>query len=251
MKRKFKTGMIVLLTVLVLAAGAFFPKLVAGFMDGRTIGKSSIDPMVSVELNIYKEIPSVGKLVMMGRYDSLLPILERKAKKTNEEVMDAVYEGLTPYMDTGLVAYQEKQVEMKPYLIQVTDMPELQKVVWQVTIAGTDTDYTYLDLIVDDDTGQILRISYTKESVMESYLEAESFAIFADIYFSGFGIADYVEFEVPDLNGAYVGEKANAIRYRFGDEVYGEVNVDLYIHAHGFYVEFPRVMEQTASAFDQ
>ena len=82
-------------------------------------------------------------------------------------------------------------------------------------------------------------ISFTHENLQGMLGGTEALSAFTDIYFTALGFDDYAQFLVRDLEYAYVGDNANAARYRFGDAVYGEVNVDLYVHEHGFYIEFP------------
>lgn len=237
--RKFKAAVTVLLTLALLIAGAYIPKLVARFLDWQATGKGSLDPIASVELNIHQELSSIGKLAMMNRIDSLLPIRESKARMTTEEVMDAVYEGLTPYMDAQLATYYENRVEMRPYLVQVPDTPELQRVIWQVTVSGDDSDFTFFDLIIDDETGNILRINYTAENPQIPYGRDETLNLFMEIFFSSLGIDNFGEYLVEDLEYAYTGDNATAVRFRFEDEQYGGVNVDMFVHENGFYIEFP------------
>ena len=237
--RKFKVAVVVLLTVTVLITGAYIPKLVARFLDWQTTGKESLNPMASVELNIYQELSSTGKLAMMSRIDSLLPISESKARMTSNEVMEAAYEGITPYIDTQLAIFSEKSVQMRPYLVQVLDMPELQRVIWHITISGDEANFTLFDLVIDDETGHFLNISYSSEKPLDTIVGVDALNIFVDIFFSGLGVEDYWKFVVSDFENAYVGDNANEVRFRFVDTQYGEINVALNVYDCGFYVEFP------------
>lgn len=237
--RKFKVAVAVLITVTILIAGAYIPKLVARFLDWQNTGKSTLNPIASIELNIHKELSPIGKLVMMGSLESLLPIRESKAGMTSEEVMDAVIKGLTPYMDTQLVVFYDERVDMQPYLVQVPGIPELQRVVWQVTVSGNDSDFNFFDLLIDDETGKILRINYTAENPQIPYGRDETLNLFMEIFFSSLGIDNFGEYLVEDLEYAYTGDNAIAVRFRFEDEQYGGVNVDMFVHENGFYIEFP------------
>lgn len=239
--RKFKAVAVILLTLILLIAGAYIPRLVARFRDRQITGKGALHSIASVELHIYRDLSPVGKLAMMNRIDSLLPIRESKASMTGEEVMDAVYEALIPYTDIQLASYHENRVDMRPYLVQIPDMPELQRVIWQVTISGDDADFTFFDLILDDETGHILRISYTSEQPLDTIVGLDALHTFADIFFSGLGVEDHWAFAVSDMETAYVGDNANAVRFRFVDPQYGEIHVDLNVYDCGFYVEFPSV----------
>ena len=237
--RKFKVTVAVLLTVAVLIGGAYIPCLVARFLDWQTTGKSSLNSIASVKLNIYQALSSADKLAMMSKLESLLPIKESKAGMTREELMNIVHEELSPYIDAQLAVLHEDHVQTQPYLAQVPDIPEMQRVIWQVTISGNDADFTFWDLLIDDETGKILRISYTAENPPGIIVGMEALQLFADIYFSGLGIEDYWDYAAPDLE--YAGDNGNAIRFLFTDTRYGQITVDLNVHDHGFYVEFPIV----------
>lgn len=237
---KLKIAGAVLLTLALLFAGASIPWLTAWFMDGLYTQKGSMSPMTSIELQIHQDTPSIGKLAMMSRMDGNLAIKENKASMTQQEVLQAVESGLRPYIDAHLVSYAETDIQMQPRLAQVQSEPELQGVFWIVTVSGDSPDYSFIDLVLDDETGKILRISYHSEKQRTANSNAEALGILTDIFFSGLGIEEYQESASSDLNGVYVGDNAQAMRFRFGDKQYGEVNVDLYVYDGGFYVELPK-----------
>lgn len=236
---KLKGCIAVVLTLALIVAGAYFPKAVSIFLDWRNIGNTSTNPISSIRFELDKNISSLGKLAILSRLGSSIELTESKAKMNKEEVMKAVYTGIQPYVDSQLIAYSDIEVEMHPSLIQSETDQALQSVVWGVEITGDPANYTFLQLIVDDETGDIIAISFTYEHLEGTLVGMEALSAFADIFFTGLGIDDYAQFAVPDLEYAYVGDNANALRYRFGDAIYGEVNVDLYVHEHGFYIEFP------------
>ena len=236
---KLKGFVAVILTLALITAGAYFPKAVSMFLDWKNNGTTST-PISSIRFEIDKDIPFLGKLALISKMDSSIELTENKATMTPEEVMDAVYEGIQPYVDAQLIVYSEKDVEMHPsMLFQADGNQDLRGIVWFVNIGGEPYNYTYLQLLIDDETGKILNISYTYEDLDATLVGSEALAVFADIYFNSLEIPEYADFIVPDLEYAYVGDDAKAISYRFGDAVYGEVNVDLFVHGHGFYVDFP------------
>jgi len=239
--RSFKTAITIAATVAVLIAMAYIPMLVSHVWDREATGKSTLETIASIELNIRQELSSTQKLAMMSRIHSLLPIRENKARMTPEDVMDAVLEGLTPYLDAQLAVYREDRVEIQPFLVQIPEAPELQSVLWQVTVSGSDDDFVFFDLLLDDATGSILRISYTVEDPAGMPTGMEALLQFADIFFPGLGIQDHWEYAAPDLDYASAGDNGTAIRFRFEDAQYGEITVDLNVHDHGFYVEYPQV----------
>lgn len=238
---KIQTALAVLLTVVVLFSGAYIPTLTACFIDGKTTGKGTLSPMTSVELRILQEISIAGKLAMMNRIDSLLPIRESKAGMTGEEVMNSVVENIKPYVDAQLSDFYVDDVEMKPYLVQVLDKPELQRVIWKITVSGDAADYSVYDLVIDDETGKILSINYTSENPQNPYGIDETLSLFADIFFSNLGIENHWDFIVEDLEYAYTGDHTIAVQFQLKDQRFGDIYIDMYVHDNGFYIEFPTI----------
>ena len=238
---KVKVFLTVTLALALICVGAFFPKITARFLDLRNAGNASYNPITSVRLEIKTDIPSIGKLAMLCNMDSNIEISESKATMTASEVMEAVYSELQPYIDSQLLTYSEYEVYMQPSLVQSSNNQNLQGIVWWVTISGDPSNYSFLDLAIDDETGHILRINYSIEDPTDNISGLEALYVLSDIYFSGLDMNYYESYAVSDLEDTYVGDNAVAIRYRFGDVVYGEVNVDMYVYEHGFYMEFPNV----------
>lgn len=245
---KRKICIAVLLTFALLAAGACFPNIVSHILDWQHNGVPSYNPIMSIQLEIKRDVPALGRLAMMSRMDGYIELAESKASMTKEEVMTAVSNGLAPYIDTQLMdaqlmEYSESDVQLHPCLIQVPNMPDLQGVVWFVTVSADPNAFSYLGMAIDDETGDILQINYTCEVEMNTISGVEALNQFADIFFSSLGIEDYWYFAETNLEYEYTAEDVNAMRYSLGvgDKVYGEVNIDLYVHEHGFYVEFPEM----------
>lgn len=229
----------ILFTSSVLITGAFLPKLISHYADWKTVDKDAQYPMPSIELNMYQELSVIGKLAMMNKIDSLLPISESKARMLKQDVMDAVLEGLEPYISAQLATFSEDQVEMQPFLVHVQDNPEFQRVIWRVTVSGGNTDYSVFDLLMDDETGKILQIDYTADSFQSPYSMDETLPLFADIYFSSLGIENYWDFIMEDREYAYNDFSGYAVQFRLQDQQYGEIFIDMFVYDYGFYIEFP------------
>ena len=240
---KLKEFTALMLTLALIAAGAYLPKAVSLFLDRSDTGNASFAPISSLRFEISKNIPSIGKLAILSRLDSSFELRESKAQMTQQEVLDAIHTGVQPYIDAQLMVYSEADVEMRPTLVQAQDDQALQSVVWLVAISGDPADSSLLQMVIDDETGNILMISSACENVnIEASLAGpEALAVLADIYFTGLGIDDYARSEVRDLEYAYTQDNTSAVRYCFYDSTYGEVNVDLYVHEYGFDIEFPGV----------
>ena len=73
-------------------------------------------------------------------------------------------------------------------------------------------------------------------------------ARFAETYFGGLAVENYENFATEELENRYIGDDVAGIRYRIGDTAYGEVNLDLYVHPYGFYVDTPHGVSTVAPA---
>ena len=237
--RRCKPVLWILVTLGVLVLFAFAPRIVSRIMDSNTQGRASLNPMQSLELTLHTELPVLSKLAMISKMEATILVADGKAQMTRGQVMDAVYSALNPYLEAGIITYSEEAVALDPYLVQVPDHPELQNVVWVVMIQGDPDPFTMLDLIVDDETGKLLRISYTTEQGLTGFPFGEVLAVLEQIYFSQFDLFDYPENLETDYAEKYVGDNGLSSRYLLSTEEYGEISVDLCVYDYGFYVEFP------------
>lgn len=243
---KLKTGAILLLTLLIIAAVACLPKITATVLDEKRMGEASFHQVQSIQLEIHEKMPSLGRLAMINRMDGVIELSESLAEKSAsmapEEVEEAALAALEPYIAAGLMQpFQKWNSEIRPLLGQGVDNPELVGIFWDVTfeIESAPEEFYYANLAIDDETGKLLLINYTStypivETDRENLLEK-----FAEIYFTELDIPDYWYYATDDLETRYIGDNAWGVRYRFGDLIYGEVNVDLYSYEYGFYTEFP------------
>lgn len=228
-----KIALVLLLTLALLAAGACLPAMAAAVRDWQTLGRASTQAVSSVSLTIRQETPALGKLAMMCRQDGVLEVTESACRLTTEEVEELAYAVLEPYAAAGLITQSPEKFtiyEIRPLLPQVPEDPELAGIVWDITMVGSN-----VSLLIDDESGKLLLINY---SAGIEYGRQDLLDTFVDIYFTELGITDYAGFVTDDLDGEYVGDNAVGVRYRFGDAVYGEINVDFNIYKYGFYMAF-------------
>lgn len=238
--RKLKTPILLLLTAVLLAVGAALPKIVAAVQDHNTIGEATFDTVESIRLNIRQDAPGLAKLAMLYKLDDVIEMSENSASMTREEVEKAAYAALEPYINAGIMHEFEKwNIEARPLLGQVPGQPELMSVFWSVDITGDPDVFYYVGVTIDDETGQLININCTSNYVIEESIREDVLGTFCDIFFTELGIAEYADFATNDLEGQYIGDNAVGIRYRFGDAVYGEINVDFFVHEYGFHIEFP------------
>lgn len=241
--RKWKNAAAVLFAACIIAAGAALPKLLSSFQDDAAIGQIHYETIPNVMLHIRSNdaYDPFKKLAMMGRMDGGLEIFEGMASMSLEEAEARAMTILRSYMDAGLVQEFEPVIhDSWCMLATVTLDPSLNGIYWMVTVVSAD-DYNYaqLDLAIDDESGVALAVSFASERSLSAVERRENLDTFTELYFTSLGIPDYAHFVSEDMNDAYIGEKACAVRYHYVDDGYGEITADFYAYEYGFYTEFP------------
>ena len=238
---KMRKSLILALTLLCIGLMAFLPRLTGWLQDRRTVNKVLYEESAQVRLEIQQDMPLLGKLSLLCRMEGVLEVPEAMARMTVEEAEKAAVDALKPYMEAGLIPeFTVWHVEARPLLILTPEEADLAGLVWATTILADEEGVLNVSVDVDDASGTLLRLNFNYEYWEKTDLSG-SFSRFAEIYFAGLGMADYEQYATDDLEALYIGENTVGRRYRIGDAVYGEVNLDLYVHRYGFYVATPTV----------
>ena len=241
--RKWKNIVLVLLAACIIAAGAALPRLISSFQDDAAIGQIHYETIPNIMLQIRGEESStpLKKLAMMARMDGGLELSESMASMNAAEAEARFYEIMQSYIDTGLIdAFDPVVYESRCMLVSVTSGPSLNGIIWMATlISGDDQNFAQFDAAIDDETGDLLAVSYTGDRVFSEGERDLYLSVFPNLYFTSLGMDDYAYYVTPDMNDAYTGENGLAVRYLFDDAVYGEVKVDFYVDQYGFYNQFP------------
>lgn len=236
---KLKTGALLLLTLALIAAGAFLPKIVLAVQDSRVTKDPAYHQIPAIQLQIQEPIRPQCRLAMMDKLDGVVEIPEEKASMTQAEAIEAASAALKPYMEAGLIVpFQQGSVVARPLLAHVPENPDLMGIFWTVTFTEDSELFYFLVAAIDDETGELLQINYTISKPLEQADWQYILQAFSYLYFTALDIPDYAEFATRDLEESFIGD-TQAIRYRFGDIAFGEINVDLLVHEYGFYTEFP------------
>jgi len=240
---KWKNMVLLILAACIIAAGAALPRILSSFQDDAALGQIHYETVPNIMLQIRGEEPAtpLKKLAMMARMDGGLELSESMASMNSAEAQSRFYEIMQSYIDTGLInAFDPVVYESRCMLVSVTTDPSLNGIIWMATlISGDDQNFAQFDVAIDDETGDLLAVSYTGDRVFSEGERDLYLSVFPNLYFTSLGMEDYVYYVTPDMNDAYVGDNGLAVRYRFDDAVYGEVNVDFYVDQYGFYNQFP------------
>lgn len=236
---KVRSSLILLLTIVCIGLLAFLPQFTGWVQDAAALGEVSYGQSSAVELEIREDMHALGKLALLCRMEGVLEVPEAMAEMTMEEAEQAAVDALRPYMEAGLIPeFTAWHVEARPLLILTPEAVDLAGLLWAVTIFADDEGVLNVHLDIDDATGALLRLSFSYEYWEQTDLSG-SLSRFAEVYFAGLELEEYEQFATDDLEGQYIGDDVEGIRYRFGDIVYGEVNLDLFVHRYGFYVDTP------------
>lgn len=238
---KMRKSLILLLTLLCISLMAFLPNITGWAQDRTALKQVDYRDSEQVQLEIREDMPLIGKLSLLGRMDGVLEVPDALAKMTVAEVEQAAVDALQPYMEAGLIPeFTVWHVEARPHLIQTDDTADLAGLIWAVFVLADEEGVLNVSVDIDDATGKPLRIDFVYEYWNPTDLPG-SLVRFAEVYFAGIGVEDCEQFATDDLENRYIGDDTVGRRYRIGDAVYGEVNLDLYVHRYGFYVETPDV----------
>lgn len=238
---KMRKSLILALTLLCICLMAFLPRLTGWFQDLRSENAVRYEQSAQVRLEIQQDMPLLGKLSLLGRMEGVLEVPEAMAKMTVEEAEQAAVDALQPYMEAGLIPeFEVWYVEARPHLIQTGETADLTGLIWAATVLADDEGVLNVSLDIDDATRKLLRLRFSYEYWAPTDLPG-SLSRLGEVYFAGLGMEDYEQFATDDLEALYIGDDTVGRRYRIGDVVYGEVNLDLYVHRYGFYVATPTV----------
>lgn len=242
---KIRITILLLMMALLLTAGAVLPGIVAAVQDDEKAGEVGYSPIQSIELKLTEEretLPMLGKLSLLN--EGLYSISEDEASMTQEDVREAVERELAPYYEWEMIPYNWKDPTFiaTPYLAYGAENDAMYCIFWEVAVYCDAENPFSLNLYVDDDTGKILWLHFDSGSSLEIYDQQSYLELFHQIYFDSLGMTESAQFweenelveDISQNSGAI-----SAVRYTFGDMIYGEINIEFYVYSQGFYILLP------------
>ena len=252
MRRLNSTGAIILAALLI-AGMAMLPRGIAVISDMFANEKSGISSMHTVELNFYSEKTDepgymMRKLALEQRMTTI-PIKPEQAKMTEDEVLSAATDGMTPYIEANMFNWFEYQYcYTEPYLCIDSENKNNNTICWGVTFVVEKKPYHNLFLHIDDETGKILYINYeTYGPDKYSYYYPDNQRLmmegFVDSFFGPLNLTSHQLSEYKNLLSQNVTERkltddVTCVRYTFEDSRYGTINLDFQISPTGFNVAY-------------
>lgn len=238
-----KIGWALLLTVAILLLVACLPGIVGDLMDRLTLGKPDEAPITQIELHLgtQTEIDSARMFqkLALERNMQLIPVTQREAAKTPEEIYAAVEEQMEMLSFFQWFDYTKRTAE--PHLAMDPEDSDNYAIIWVVDYASKEP-YHNLFLHVDDATGAILKIDYyTHETLYPAKEQRFLFEEWCGDYFDRLGLgmdSEYVQ--SLDVSTSVSNSEKDSMRvsYHMQEIQYGIVTVSFTVKPGGFFISF-------------
>lgn len=198
--KKLKIPILILVTLALLLFFALLPKLFSFALDMRLSQMPKFSEMLSIQLNTGTQpqaFSALDKLAFLSVAE-VTDTSQDQMTMNEDEVTDAVSAFMSQCEAAGIFQpFEPSTVSMQPKLHYDLKDPSKHMFVWFVTILYKKEPNQVLRLDVDDETGQILCITYGnyQEYSMEGVWERNKTVLdaFTDIYFTQLGIMDTAE----------------------------------------------------------
>ena len=242
MNRK-RTGLILTATLAVLILVACLPGLVGICMDVLTREKPDTAPITPVELNLgTEEVIDPARMfqkLALERYAQLIPVTEREAAKSAEEIYAAVEEQMEQLSFFQWFDYTKRTAE--PHLAMDPEDSDNYAIIWVVDYASKEP-YHNLFLHVDDATGAILKIDYyTHETLYPPVEQRYLFEEWCGAYFNRLGLgmdSEYIQALDPSTSVSNPEKDSMRVSYHLQEIQYGIVTVSFTVKPGGFFISF-------------
>lgn len=240
--KRIKLPALLLLTLALLALGAVLPRIAAFLQDAARQNRSGRSEMQALELDLAEErnlLSYMGKLSALGRGEAI-SISDGAVAMTETQAYAAAEKAMAAYEDAGIFQWFDvSYASAQPYISISLENTSHTAVYWTVSYMHKKDPNQNLEVDIDDETGQVLRVTYHEYSSysMEGVWERNKDILerFAEIYFSQLGLAEQAD--QAEASGGYAYYErdggVSAARYIFTDEAYGEIVIDLYAEGSG------------------
>ena len=245
--RKLKIPILILVTLGLLLFFALLPNLISFALDMRLSQTPNFSDMISIQLDNETQaqaFSAIDKLAFLSVAE-VTDTTQDQMTMNEDEVIDAVSAFMSQCEAAGVFQpFEPSSVSMQPKLHYDLTDPSKHMFVWFVTMLYKEDPNQVLRLDVDDETGQILCITYGnyQEFSMDGVWERNKTVVdaFTDIYFTQLGILDTaedVENTATDVGSIYdyneVDGGVTEAVYVFRNTLYGEFIIQFTIDGAG------------------
>ena len=247
--RKVKNALLILLSVLLVAAGGLLPMAAANMQDAATANVVQYADIEALRLKLEEERPGMGvceklRLMMHGMGEE---ITSEMTEMTGAEVLETMYAQLQPFEDMGLLPIElsNDYLEYSPVMVYEDSTPAVYNYYWGISMSLDASAYDSIRAVLDDETGKLLAIEVIDPDmdIPEKALEELS-RVISEYYTGNLGLTIIDAVQQEAVLNSYAKEiltDAGAcyfMTYLCVDTNYGEVSIEVGVDSHGFY-NFP------------
>ena len=243
--KNLKIPVLVFLTLGILILFALLPSLISSVLDIRLNKIPTFSDMLSIQLNTQQQtFTAIDKLAFLSVAE-VTDTTQDQMSMSEDEVADAVNAFMSQCEAAGIFQpFEPSTGAMAPKLCYDLSDPSKHMFVWAVTMIYKKEPNQVLRLDVDDETGQILCITYGnyQEYSMDGVWERNKTVVdaFTDIYFTQLGLfdtAEEVENTATDAESIYdyneVDGGVTEVVYVFRNTLYGEFIIQFTVDGAG------------------
>lgn len=246
--RKIRNGLILIMTLTIIAFCAMLPRIYADMQDSVSDEKVEYEDVKTVLFE--KDLYFTEKLFLL-RDGLRVSVSEESTSKTSEEILDHAYGWLEYFLSYGMLGgdWGTYEIKMEPMLFFYDDSDNISSTFWLVEFVLED-DWGVISLWLDDETGKMLSVNYESQyQIYVQYQLEEYLSAFYSFYLDQNDILNDQEItqEYTDIidvagNQAYAADElidkknGTAMVFTIGDEIYGELNLYFYVYTNGFFV---------------
>lgn len=251
--KNFRLAAIALLSLAVIALGAFLPRIVGAWQDGREAAVLYAPiPEVSLEFDhVDQENGIRNKLILLQQEHDSLSIPDSMASMSVSAVEKRVLEVVRDYQAAGLIPalrqeLNKKRISSSAYLVRRLAGGDQGTVFWSVDVDLDDSYTQHLNLILDDETGTVCTIHYTNEALLwgentsqeqpDPELLKKWLQSLCSVYLTGLG-AEFQDEDPADLaRGAVLSGAVLSTDLNWSDILYGEISISFVVTSSYFHV---------------
>ena len=240
--RKVKNVLVILLALLLLASGSLLPMGAAYRQDKTTANVVQYADMEALQLTLEEEAPSMTfpeKLLLL-MHGVGVDITDEKTRIKEEEILEATYTALTPYMELYFgKGLDNDYLEYYPVMVYDENDPSRFCYYWHVVLSLDASLEDHTSVILDDETGKLLAVEMTDPdfNIDDAYLQELQYAV-AVTYFGELGIdSDAAWQQAVEEGRPYDTCNVGIVTiYQSSDILYVEVNLEIYVHTDGLFI---------------
>lgn len=241
--RNVKNALLILLVVLLLAAGSLLPMGAAALQDKTTANVVQYEDIEALQLKLEEQEPKLSyqeKLFLMVNGTGV-DVAEDVMRLNGGEVIEAAYAALQPYADIYGLTLDNDALEYSSLMVFNENDPSAVSYYWSVYMSLDISQNDVITVILDDETGKLLAVELIDQDmdIAADYLQKMQYAV-STAYLEELGLEPVAEWPVEAESALYFGMDEGgaqiATRYQFIDARYGEIIIEICAHSDGFYI---------------